>query len=101
MVHAIYAPVCTLSYAVTVAAALTHSLYNIQKESTIHFVSRLRGGMQIFVKTLTRKTITLTSSACLIMIMTCKSRVHESIQLSSLLCREIPDEPLTSVFSQS
>ena len=92
MVHAIYAPVCTLSYAVTVAAALTHSLYNIQKESTIHFVSRLRGGMQIFVKTLTRKTITLTSSACLIM--TCKSRVHESSKLSSLLCREIPDEPL-------
>jgi ubiquitin C len=33
--------------------------YNIQKESTIHLVLRLRGGMQIFVKTLTGKTITL------------------------------------------
>ncbi|KAH7544318.1 hypothetical protein JRO89_XS15G0148600 [Xanthoceras sorbifolium] len=33
--------------------------YNIQKESTLHLVLRLRGGMQIFVKTLTRKTITL------------------------------------------
>lgn len=33
--------------------------YNIQKESTLHLVLRLRGGMQIFVKTLTGKTITL------------------------------------------
>ncbi|KAK0602256.1 hypothetical protein LWI29_031805 [Acer saccharum] len=32
---------------------------NIQKESTLHLVLRLRGGMQIFVKTLTGKTITL------------------------------------------
>jgi ubiquitin C len=34
--------------------------YNIQKESTIHLVLRLRGGArQIFVKTLTGKTITM------------------------------------------
>ncbi|KAF0032377.1 polyubiquitin-like [Scophthalmus maximus] len=33
--------------------------YNIQKKSTLHLVLRLRGGMQIFVKTLTGKTITL------------------------------------------
>ncbi|GJQ88937.1 polyubiquitin isoform X5 [Tanacetum coccineum] len=33
--------------------------YNIQKESTLHLVLRLRGGMQIFVKTLNGKTITL------------------------------------------
>merc|ERR1712203_1329884 len=33
--------------------------YNIQKESTLHLVLRLRVGMQIFVKTLTGKTITL------------------------------------------
>ncbi|CAF4457671.1 unnamed protein product [Rotaria socialis] len=33
--------------------------YNIQKEATLHLVLRLRGGMQIFVKTLTGKTITL------------------------------------------
>jgi len=33
--------------------------YNIQKESTLHLVLRLRGGMQLFVKTLTGKTITL------------------------------------------
>src|ERR1044072_5156364 len=33
--------------------------YNINKDSTLHLVLRLRGGMQIFVKTLTGKTITL------------------------------------------
>ncbi|KAM1019494.1 hypothetical protein ACFX2I_040867 [Malus domestica] len=33
--------------------------YNIQKESTLHVVLRLLGGMQIFVKTLKGMTITL------------------------------------------
>ena len=33
--------------------------YNIQKESTIHLVLRLRGGMQVFLKTITGKTKTL------------------------------------------
>ena len=33
--------------------------YNIQKESTLHLVLRLHRGMQIFVKTVTGKTITL------------------------------------------
>ncbi|GAB2242194.1 hypothetical protein Droror1_Dr00018969 [Drosera rotundifolia] len=33
--------------------------YNIQKESTLHLVLRLRGGMRIFVRTLTGKTFTL------------------------------------------
>ena len=33
--------------------------YNIQEESTLHLVLRLRGGLQIFVKTPTGKTITV------------------------------------------
>ena len=33
--------------------------YNIPKESTLHLVLRVRGGMQIFVKTLTGTTRTL------------------------------------------
>lgn len=39
----------------------THTLndYNVQNESTLHMVLRLKGGMQIFVKTLTGKSITL------------------------------------------
>ena len=37
----------------------TLSNYIIQKESTLHLVLRLHGGMRIFIKTLTGKTITL------------------------------------------
>ena len=33
--------------------------YNVQKDSTLHLVLRLRGGMQIFVRALTGKTLTL------------------------------------------
>ena len=37
----------------------TLSDYNLQEEAIIHLVLRLRGGMEIYVKTLTGKTITL------------------------------------------
>ena len=33
--------------------------YNVQKEATLHLVLRLRGGKQIFIKTLQGKTMTL------------------------------------------
>eukprot|EP01091_Cochliopodium_minus_P004572 TRINITY_DN14464_c0_g1_i1.p1 TRINITY_DN14464_c0_g1~~TRINITY_DN14464_c0_g1_i1.p1 ORF type:complete len:128 (-),score=43.38 TRINITY_DN14464_c0_g1_i1:1-339(-) len=37
----------------------TVSDYNLSADATLHLVLRVRGGMQIFVKTLTGKTITL------------------------------------------
>lgn len=33
--------------------------YNIQNESTLHLIPRLRGGIQLFIKTLTGRTITI------------------------------------------
>lgn len=37
--------------------------YNIQNESTLHLVLSVRGGMQLFIKTLTGKTITIESES--------------------------------------
>src|SRR3954451_10613771 len=37
--------------------------YNIQKDNTIHLVLRLRGGMQIFVKSSGGRTITLEATS--------------------------------------
>jgi ubiquitin C len=37
--------------------------YNIQKESTLHLVLRLRGGMQLFVRTRTGKTLIIETEA--------------------------------------
>ena len=43
----------------SVADTLVPPFPHLPAESTLHLVLRLRGGMQIFVKTLTGKTITL------------------------------------------
>ena len=61
----------------------TFSYYNIQKESTIHLLLRLRGGIQIFVKTYD-KTITLeveTSDT----IASVKSKIQDKIGISAAL----------------
>ena len=51
--------------------------YNIQKESTLHLVLRLRGGMQIFVKTLTGVlTVTAQYSGCYLLLVEHVVRVH-------------------------
>ena len=50
--------------------------YNVQAESTIHLVLRLRGGMQIFVKTLTGKTITLDVDSGM-SIQDIKAKIHD------------------------
>jgi len=61
--------------------------YNIQKESTLHLVLRLRGGMQIFVKTLTGKTITLEVQTPLTMSRArSKTRRVSSIDQDRLCC---------------
>ena len=50
--------------------------YNIQAKSTLCLVIRLRGGTQVFVKTLTGKTITLAAEA-FDTIENCKTKIQE------------------------
>ena len=50
--------------------------YHIQKESTLHLVLRLVGGMQIFVRTLTGKTI-ITEAEPSDTIRSVKAKIHD------------------------
>src|SRR5512140_2637252 len=61
--------------------------YNIQKESTLHLVLRLRGGsgMQIFVKTLT-----VSAFCVLVLFLSCVSKPCLLLLLSSLRARPSP-----------
>ena len=48
-----------INFLIPMETNIVFLLPNIVRRSTLHLVLRLRGGMQIFVKTLTGKTITL------------------------------------------
>ena len=81
--------------------------YNIQKESTLHLVLRLRGGsgMQIFVKTLTGKTITLDVDS-LDTIENVKQKIQDTEkEIEKLLNTSVENAPemleLTMVFNES
>merc|ERR1711982_245787 len=77
----------------------TLSDYNVQSESTLHLVLRLRGGMQIFVKTLTGKTITLDvapgdtvdMSLCEKDCMTCGTSVDVKLETSAYDLEPAPE----------
>jgi ubiquitin C len=59
--------------------------YAIQKDSTLHLVLRLRGGMQIFVKTLTGKTITLDVEST-DNIESVKAKLQEKVSTTYFIC---------------
>ena len=65
--------------------------YNIQKESTLHLVLRLRGGMQIFVKTLTgERAATVSGIDCKEkeLALCGKPALHHLINPVSCCCRQ-------------
>ena len=72
--------------------------YNIQKESTLHLVLRLRGGMQIFVKTLTGKTITLEVESSDTIDNVKATRAREELFSSRRCLRRVPSRQFCLAF---
>ena len=63
----------------------TLSVYNIHKESTMYLVQCMKGDMQIFVKTLTGKTVTHAAD----MVENVKKKIQDKEEISPGLQRSL------------